>query len=433
MRFIRTGIAIAALTAICLLSRAALADGAAPALTPGSTFFVQFPEMPPTYWALQSHKTDPAQMGIALPRNYTPTGKFPLLIFLSGGNGGNGSGLGVIRTISAGKDYVCANMPLFIKTLKANGGVMQDEDGAYMWPYFRTMLEKLLQVVPNIDTDHMILGGFSNGSHAVQGLIDGSDGEITRRFAAFFLIEGGARVQRWNLLKGKPYLIVISQGKSLAGMKLYCDAAKEAGVNATLICQDLGVHGIPEQAYPAMSAWLTGPAMAKASSAPTLASTKRPAAEQGAAKQSAGNVAGTDTLKTFDELLKSANTPEQLAGQGPMTFFAPTDAAFAAMPKAKLDALKKDPKTARELLLNLMVKQDLSPGDLPFAAKLRTLGGGMLTASQAKASESDTDPLGLAMVNGAMVLKRIPVSRGRRIYLLDKVVFAEKPAAKPAK
>ena len=425
MRSIRTGIALATLAAVCLLSRTALAGQAAPALTPGSTFFVQFPEMPPTYWALQSHKTDPAQMGIALPRNYTPSGKFPLLIFLNGGSGGNGVGLGVIRTISAGKDFVCVNMPLFIKDLKAGGGIIQDEDGAYMWPYFRTMLEKLLQVVPNIDTDHMILGGFSNGSHAVQGLIDGSGGEIARRFAAFFLIEGGPRVQRWNLLKGKPYLIVISQGKSLEGMKLYCAAAKEAGVNASLICQDIGAHGIPEQAYPAMSAWLTGPAMTKASPAPAPASTKSPAAQQGAAKQSEGDVAGTDTLKTFDELLKSANPPEQPSGQGPMTFFAPTDAAFAAMPKARLDALKKDPKAARELLLNLMVKQDISPGNLPFAGKLQTLGGGMLTASQAKAPESDTAPLGLASVNGATVIKRVPVSRGRRIYLLDKVIFAE--------
>jgi len=33
------------------------------------------------------------------------------------------------------------------------------------------------------------------------------------------------------------------------------------------------------------------------------------------------------------------------------------------------------------------------------------------------------------MVNDAMVLKRIPVSKGRRVYLLDKVIFAEKPAA----
>ncbi|MEN6335643.1 MAG: fasciclin domain-containing protein, partial [Phycisphaerales bacterium] len=126
-------------------------------------------------------------------------------------------------------------------------------------------------------------------------------------------------------------------------------------------------------------------------------------------------VAATDTLKTFDELMESADVPEQISGQGPMTFFAPTDAAFAAMPKAKLDTLKEDPKAVKELLLNLMVKKDISPGSLPFAGKITTLGGGVLTASQAVASESDTGPLGLASVNDAKVVKRVPVSKGRRI------------------
>ncbi len=425
--------------------------GAEPAhkLAPGSTLTVQFPEMPPTFCAVHQKKDIKAQMTIFLPANYDPGRKFPLLIFLNGGDGGTGRELGVARSLSEGKDFVCVSMPLFIKDLKENGGIIQDEDGQYMWPCFRTMLDKLLQVVPNIDTEHMSMGGFSNGSHAVQGLINESDGAIARRFSAFFVIEGGPRPQRWYLLKGKPYLIVISQGRALDGMKLYCDTAKDAGVNATLICEDIGSHGIPEKAYPAMRAWLIGPAMGKApaapAEAPAPASTKKsvgaptagqaPAAEEGAApKQSAGNdiagkVAATDTLKTRAELMKSADISEQLSGEGPMTFFAPTDAAFAAMPKDQLDALKKDPKAARELLLNLMVKKDISPMNLPLAGKMKTLGGGILTASPVKAAESDTGPLGLAMVNDAKVLKRIPVSKGRRIYSLDKVVFAEKPAA----
>ena len=116
--------------------------------------------------------------------------------------------------------------------------------------------------------------------------------------------------------------------------------------------------------------------------------------------------------------MKSAGIPEQ--GEGPMTFFAPTDAAFATMPKDRLDALKKDPKAAKELLLNLMVKQDVSPMNLPLAGKMKTLGGGILKASAVKATESDTGPLGLAMVNNAKDLKRIHVSKGRRIYSLTK-------------
>jgi uncharacterized surface protein with fasciclin (FAS1) repeats len=293
------------------------------------------------------------------------------------------------------------------------------------------MLEKLLQVVPNIDRDHMVLGGFSNGSHAVQGLINESDGETARQFSAFFVIEGGPRPQRWYLLKGKPYLMVISQGKALDAMKRYSDFAKKAGVNAALICEDIGRHGIPEQAYPAMRAWLVGPAMAG-----TAVSTRKPTAGEGATpRQSAGNDSagagtGADTLKTFVELMKSADISEQ--GEGPMTFFAPTDAAFAAIPEDKLDTLRDDPKAAKNLLLDLMVKQDISPGDLPWVGKMEALGGGILTASPFMATESDRGPLGIATVNDAKVLKRIPVSKGRRVYMLDRMILTEARAAEPA-
>ena len=48
---------------------------------------------------------------------------------------------------------------------------MRAEDGRYMWPSFKSMLEKLEEVVPNIDPVHRILGGFSNGAHATAALM----------------------------------------------------------------------------------------------------------------------------------------------------------------------------------------------------------------------------------------------------------------------
>ena len=70
---------------------------------------------------------------------------------------------------------------------KAPGGdyVMRNPDAKYMWPFFRSMLGKLDELVPNIDPARRVLGGFSNGAHAAQGLIDESDGEVARRFSAF--------------------------------------------------------------------------------------------------------------------------------------------------------------------------------------------------------------------------------------------------------
>ena len=89
-------------------------DEAAPRLNPGGTFYVHFPEMPLTFWAMEDSKKDPAQMTITLPKNYTPTGKFPLLVFLRGGNGLNGGQAPIVSAITEDKDFVCASMPLAI-------------------------------------------------------------------------------------------------------------------------------------------------------------------------------------------------------------------------------------------------------------------------------------------------------------------------------
>jgi predicted peptidase len=228
-------------------------------LAPCSTLTVTFPEMPATFYALYQKKDVKAQMTIFVPSNYDPARKHPLLVFLNGGDGGAGSDLGVARSLCEGKDFVCVSMPLFKAIAPKAPGfdyVMRGQDGKYMWPYFRTMLARLDEVVPNIDSGHRVLGGFSNGAHAAQGLIDESEGEVARRFSAFFFVEGGGRLENYGLLKGKPYLMVSSNAKSRPRAQQLYDAAKAAGARATLIFEDVGKHDFPVSAYPAVRAWL---------------------------------------------------------------------------------------------------------------------------------------------------------------------------------
>lgn len=162
----------------------------------GSTLTIQFPDMPPTFYSLSQKKEAKAQMTVCLPTNYNLERKFPLLILLSGGDGGAGTNPGVARSLCEGKDFICVGMPLFkapgsegaAPDLSGAGFIMQADDGKYMWPLFKAMLDKLEEVAPNIDPAHRVLGGFSNGAHAAAGLIDGSDGEVARRFSAFLFV-----------------------------------------------------------------------------------------------------------------------------------------------------------------------------------------------------------------------------------------------------
>lgn len=258
-----------AVLAYAILGMNGWAANRAEKLAPGTSFTVTFPDMPKTYFAMQQKKDVSAKMTVYLPTNYNPAKKFPLLVWLNGGDGGDGTILGVARGVTQGRDFICVSVPLFKASLAPVSGpkgprpgiVINAEDGKVMWPHFKTMLDKLETLVPNVDPAPRILGGFSNGAHATAALIDSSDGEIARRFTAILFGEGGGKLEHYEMLKGKPFLMLSSNSKSLPRANEILDAAKAAGAKTTHIFEDIGKHGFPESAYPKVRAWLCGRAL----------------------------------------------------------------------------------------------------------------------------------------------------------------------------
>jgi uncharacterized surface protein with fasciclin (FAS1) repeats len=57
------------------------------------------------------------------------------------------------------------------------------------------------------------------------------------------------------------------------------------------------------------------------------------------------------SFKTLLTAVKAAGLVDTLEGTGPFTVFAPTDAAFAALPAGTLDGLLKDPAALKKVLL----------------------------------------------------------------------------------
>jgi hypothetical protein len=118
----------------------ASASAVAPAekLVPGGTITIPFPDMPPSFNAQVQKQNAKPQITVFIPSNYQRDRKYPLLIFLNGGDGGNGVNLGVARALCGGKDFICVGVPLFKATApKGPSDLMTDEDAKYMWPYFR--------------------------------------------------------------------------------------------------------------------------------------------------------------------------------------------------------------------------------------------------------------------------------------------------------
>ena len=77
--------------------------------------------------------------------------------------------------------------------------------------------------------------------------------------------------------------------------------------------------------------------------------------------------------KTFLSLVDKANIQELKSMQGPFTVFAPTDAAFAKVPKATLDKITGDPAIVRDVVYFHITPGKYLAKDLPGLKECKTL------------------------------------------------------------
>ena len=110
----------------------------------------------------------------------------------------------------------------------------------------------------------------------------------------------------------------------------------------------------------------------------TAASTAPAAAPRAGAAQEADIVDTAVAAGSFDtlaKLLERARLVDTLKGEGPFTVFAPTDAAFAKVPKNKLNALLRNRRKLRRVLLYHVAAGQLEAADVVQRWSIRTLNG----------------------------------------------------------
>jgi len=119
-------------------------------------------------------------------------------------------------------------------------------------------------------------------------------------------------------------------------------------------------------------------------------------------------------FKTLVKLVKLAGLAGALEGKGPFTVFAPTDAAFAKVPKATLTALAKDKAKLRAVLLYHVAKGKLTAAKVVKLHSIKTLNGQSLTVRVNH---------GTVTVGGARVIKaNIGASNGV-IHVINQVLI----------
>jgi uncharacterized surface protein with fasciclin (FAS1) repeats len=119
-------------------------------------------------------------------------------------------------------------------------------------------------------------------------------------------------------------------------------------------------------------------------------------------------------FKTLATALTEAGLIETLKGKGPFTVFAPTDEAFAKLPKGTLDALLKDKEALKKVLLYHVVSGNVMASDVVKLKEATTVEG-----SKVKIKVVD----GNVMINDAKVTKADVKASNGVIHIIDTVIL----------
>ena len=143
-----------------------------------------------------------------------------------------------------------------------------------------------------------------------------------------------------------------------------------------------------------------------ATAEPARTAAKKPNIVQVASK--AGN------FKTLVALVKKAGLAGTLSSKGPFTVFAPTDAAFKKVPKSTLDALAKDKKKLKAVLLYHVVKGKVPASKVVTLDSAKTLNGKSVSIEVMD---------GMVYVNDAQVTTADVKARNGIIHVINEVLI----------
>ena len=122
------------------------------------------------------------------------------------------------------------------------------------------------------------------------------------------------------------------------------------------------------------------------------------------------------SFNTLVAAAKAGGLVETLKSKGPFTVFAPTDAAFAALPKGTVETLLKPENKAK---LVAILKHHVLAGAVPSKA----IAGKKLSPATVNGTKLNIDATNGVTVNGAkVVIADVKASNGI-IHVIDKVLI----------
>jgi len=137
------------------------------------------------------------------------------------------------------------------------------------------------------------------------------------------------------------------------------------------------------------------------------------AVQAGSHKDIVDTAVAAGSFNTLATALKAAGLVDTLKGPGPFTVFAPTDEAFAKIPKADLDALIADKARLTKVLTYHVVPGKVMAADVTKLKEAKTVEGQMVRIDTSSGVK----------VNGANVIKADVEASNGVIRVIDSVIL----------
>jgi uncharacterized surface protein with fasciclin (FAS1) repeats len=139
------------------------------------------------------------------------------------------------------------------------------------------------------------------------------------------------------------------------------------------------------------------------------------AVRAGESKDIVDTAVAAGNFKTLASALQAAGLIETLKGKGPFTVFAPTDEAFAKIPKADLDALIADKAKLTKVLTYHVVAGKVMASDVVKLKDAKTVEGQMVKIDASNG----------VMINKSKVVKADIQTSNGVIHVIDTVLMPQ--------
>jgi uncharacterized surface protein with fasciclin (FAS1) repeats len=122
------------------------------------------------------------------------------------------------------------------------------------------------------------------------------------------------------------------------------------------------------------------------------------------------------SFNTLVTAVKAADLVDTLKGEGPFTVFAPTDAAFAKLPKGTLESLLKPENKSK---LQAVLTYHVVPGKIASG----DIAGKRLEVTTVEGAKAKVDATNGVTIDGAKVVKADVMATNGVIHVIDKVIL----------